>query len=36
MGNEHEHRGDEGLALKEARPKLKEPAMYKVVLLKDD
>ena len=36
MGKEQEHRGDEGLALEEARPKLKEPAMYKVVLLNDD
>jgi ATP-dependent Clp protease adaptor protein ClpS len=36
MANEQEHRGDEGLALKEARPELKEPSMYKVVLLNDD
>ena len=36
MADEQEHRGDEGLALKEARPKLKEPSMYKVVLLNDD
>jgi ATP-dependent Clp protease adaptor protein ClpS len=36
MANEQEHRGDEGLALKEARPKLKKPSMYKVVLLNDD
>ena len=36
MDNEQEHRGDEGLALKEARPELKEPSMYKVVLLNDD
>ena len=36
MGNEQEHRGDEGLALQEARPELKEPARYKVVLLNDD
>ena len=36
MANEQEHRGDEGLALEEARPELKEPAMYKVVLLNDD
>ena len=36
MSNEQEHRGDEGLALEEARPKLKEPAMYKVLLLNDD
>ena len=31
-----EHRGEDGLALQEARPKLKEPAMYKVVLHNDD
>ena len=36
MSNQEEHRGDEGLALKEARPELKEPSMYKVVLLNDD
>jgi len=36
MSSKQEHRGDEGLALEEARPKLKEPAMYKVVLLNDD
>ena len=27
---------DEGLALEEARPKLKRPPMYKVILLNDD
>ena len=36
MGNTDEHRGDDGLALEEARPKLKEPSMYKVFLLNDD
>ena len=36
MTNEQEHRGDEGLALKEAKPELKKPSMYKVVLLNDD
>ena len=36
MDNEQEHRGDEGLALQEAKPELKEPSMYKVVLLNDD
>ncbi|MGD2137602.1 MAG: ATP-dependent Clp protease adapter ClpS [Gammaproteobacteria bacterium] len=36
MGERREHRGDEGLALKEAKPELKEPALYKVVLLNDD
>lgn len=28
--------GDEGLAVQEAKPKLKKPPMYKVVLLNDD
>ncbi len=36
MSSKQEHRGDEGLALEEVRPRLKEPAMYKVVLLNDD
>ncbi|HSG10136.1 MAG: ATP-dependent Clp protease adapter ClpS [Gammaproteobacteria bacterium] len=36
MGNINEHRDDGGLALEEARPKLKEPSMYKVFLLNDD
>ena len=36
MSDQEEHKGDEGLALKEARPELKEPSMYKVVLLNDD
>ena len=36
MDNEQEHRGDEGLALQEVKPELKEPSMYKVVLLNDD
>ena len=36
MANEQEHRGDEGLALQEAKPELKEPSMYKVVLMNDD
>ena len=36
MANKQEHRGDEGLALKEAKPELKKPSMYKVVLLNDD
>ena len=36
MADEQEHRGDEGLALKEAKPELKKPSMYKVVLLNDD
>lgn len=36
MGNMNEHREDGGLALEEARPKVKEPSMYKVFLLNDD
>lgn len=36
MGADRGHDGDEGLALKEATPKLKEPALYKVLLLNDD
>ena len=36
MSDQEQHRGDEGLALEEARPELKEPSMYKVVLLNDD
>jgi len=33
VGDSH---GDEGLAVQEAKPKLKKPPMYKVVLLNDD
>ena len=36
MSNEGEHQGDGGLALEEAKPKLKEPSMYRVFLLNDD
>ncbi len=36
MGNTDEHRGDDGLALEEAKPKLKKPSMYRVFLLNDD
>jgi len=36
MSNEQEHRGGDGLALREAKPELKEPSMYKVFLLNDD
>ena len=32
----HEAGDDSGLALEEARPKLKKPPMYRVVLLNDD
>jgi ATP-dependent Clp protease adaptor protein ClpS len=36
MSNEQEHRDGDGLALKEAKPELREPSMYKVFLLNDD
>ena len=31
-----DHRRDDGLAVEEAKPKLKRPPLYKVVLLNDD
>jgi ATP-dependent Clp protease adaptor protein ClpS len=36
MSKDLEHRGEDGLTLSEARPKLKEPSLYKVVLHNDD
>lgn len=36
MDDERRHENDDGLALKEARPQIKEPPLYKVVLLNDD
>ncbi len=36
MGNELESHHNRDLALKEARPEVKPPPMYKVVLLNDD
>jgi ATP-dependent Clp protease adaptor protein ClpS len=36
MSSDEESHGDEGLAVQEAKPKLKKPPMYKVVLLNDD
>jgi ATP-dependent Clp protease adaptor protein ClpS len=36
MSNEHEHFSDDDLALATAKPKLKRPSMYKVILLNDD
>ncbi len=36
MPNEPIRRDDDGLALDEAKPKLKRPPLYKVVLLNDD
>lgn len=35
MGNKETHH-DDGLAVQEARPKLKKPSMYQVVLMNDD
>ncbi len=36
MAEVPKHLQDDGLALEEAKPKLKRPPMYKVVLLNDD
>lgn len=36
MGKESRHSGDHGLSVLEARPKLKQPRLYKVVLHNDD
>ena len=36
MTDEHRHDSEEGLTLKEARPELKEPQLYKVLLMNDD
>ena len=36
MSNEMESHQDRGIALEEARPEVKRPPMYKVVLLNDD
>jgi ATP-dependent Clp protease adaptor protein ClpS len=36
MAEKHDRDGEDGLALQEARPKLKRPPMFKVVLLNDD
>jgi len=36
MSDEHEFEDDQGLAVEEARPKLKRPPMYKVILMNDD
>ncbi len=36
MSNELESQHDRGIALEEARPEVKPPPMYKVVLLNDD
>ena len=36
MGQELESHKDQGLALEEARPEIKLPPMYRVILLNDD
>lgn len=36
MSEKEKHQSDDGLAVDEAKPKLKRPPMYKVVLLNDD
>ncbi len=36
MSSDNEYQNDDGLAVEEARPKVKQPSMYKVVLLNDD
>jgi ATP-dependent Clp protease adaptor protein ClpS len=36
MSNREQTSHDDGLALKEATPKLKKPPMYKVIILNDD
>ena len=36
MSNEFESKHDRGIAVEEARPEVKPPPMYKVVLLNDD
>ncbi|HHZ88114.1 MAG TPA: ATP-dependent Clp protease adapter ClpS [Chromatiaceae bacterium] len=34
--SEHSNQPDDGIAVQEAKPKLKKPPMYKVILLNDD
>ena len=36
MSDDTDNQYDEGLALKEAKPKLKRPPLFKVVLMNDD
>ena len=36
MASDHKHHRDTGLVLKEARPKLRKPPLYRVVMLNDD
>ncbi|MGB1110267.1 MAG: ATP-dependent Clp protease adapter ClpS [Gammaproteobacteria bacterium] len=36
MSDKEQHNGDDGLAVQEAKPKVKQPPLYQVVLLNDD
>ncbi|MCG5500508.1 ATP-dependent Clp protease adapter ClpS [Ectothiorhodospira lacustris] len=36
MGDEQKHQSDHGLVVETAKPRLKQPPQYKVVLLNDD
>lgn len=36
MPEKTDHRHEDGLALQEARPKVKRPPLYKVILINDD
>lgn len=36
MSERPDNRNDDGLALKEAKPKLKRPPLFKVILINDD
>ena len=36
MSDQHDPKHDDGLMLEEARPKLKRPPLFKVILLNDD
>ncbi len=36
MSDEHKLGSDDGLAVQEGRPKVKRPAMFRVILLNDD
>ncbi|MFK7794450.1 MAG: ATP-dependent Clp protease adapter ClpS [Gammaproteobacteria bacterium] len=36
MSSDNEYQNDDGLAVEEDRPKVKQPPMYQVVLLNDD
>ena len=36
MSDEHDHGYEDGLVVQESKPKVKQPPLYKVVLLNDD